>query len=299
MSKYIEQLKQWRGALSRIAAVIIVAMMIYWGGQNYSLILQVFASLGIVTFVFALLWLALAFFFSLLAFVWLVRSLGYSYSLADGYRALNLAQVAAMVPGSVWGWVGLAGLLWSQGISKRDSALIIFLNAAFGLAAGALFGAIAFIATFGWQYTLLGVVPMIGWMIARNTLEYLRQRFFAGSSSIPSAMTGLQILAINVLAWSIESACFAWFILNTLGDWATSPLFIASAYAAGYFVGYITIIAPSGLGVREATIVAILGGSVGIAQVFAIALSFRIIQTLMQWLNIALTLLFQVEWRNR
>jgi hypothetical protein len=294
----IEKLRRWRGALSRIAAIVIVVIMVYWGWQNYSLVIQVFASLGAARFLFALLLINLAFLLTVTAFVLLVRSLGYGFKFADGFHSLNLAQVAAMLPGSVWGLIGLAGLLWGKGVSKRDSALIIFLNTAFGLAAGALFGAVAFIATFGLQYAVLGVIPVGAWLGSRDVLESLRQRFFAGSSPLPSGQSGLKILGACFLAWSVESACFTWLVFNGDPVPPTSPLFVASAYAAGYFVGFIALFAPAGLGVREGVIALILGSSIDVAQVFAVALTFRIIQTIVMWLNISIALLIQTRIRT-
>jgi uncharacterized membrane protein YbhN (UPF0104 family) len=285
----LEKAKRWRSVLSTLALVIVLFLLVYWGWQNRELLVQVFLQLGLSKFALVLVWINLAYLVALLAFVLLIRSTGYKFTFGEGYHALNLAQVAGMLPGGIWGAAGLAGWLWSKGLRKQDSAMVVTLNLIFSLGACVLFSVVALTATWGWIYALVPIALVGGWFLARAPLETLRRRFFPEGAALPSARAGLQIIGLSVLVWAIECACFAWLLTNARGDANISPLFVASAYAAAYVVGFVALIAPAGLGVREGVLVALLGSAFGVDQVLALALAFRLAQTLVQWLNVLIS----------
>ena len=96
---------------------MILAAFAYWGWQNRLIMQQVFAELGTIRLMSFGLLLTLGVVLSALSFTILVRSIGYQFTYRDGYHSLNLSQIAAMVPGKIWGFAGLAGLL----CGARDS----------------------------------------------------------------------------------------------------------------------------------------------------------------------------------
>ena len=120
-----QRLRQWRPVLSQIVTVLILAAFAYWGWQNRLIMQQVFAELGTIKLMSFCLLLTLGVVLSALSFTILVRSIGYQFTYRDGYHSLNLSQIAAMVPGKIWGFAGLASLLSARGIPNRDSVLVI------------------------------------------------------------------------------------------------------------------------------------------------------------------------------
>jgi hypothetical protein len=62
------------------------------------------------------------------------------------------------------------------------------------------------------------------------------------------------------------------------------------AYAAGYLGGFISLIAPSGIGISEGLVALILGPYIGTERIIAVAISFRIIHTFVLWCNILVTI---------
>jgi hypothetical protein len=98
------------------------------------------------------------------------------------------------------------------------------------------------------------------------------------------------ILIIGVINWVVFALCFALMVYGIEGKWPVSPLLVASAFPAGYVGGFVSLITPAGLGVREGIIAIILGSSLGRDKALALAIVFRVVHTAVLWLNILITL---------
>jgi len=285
-----QRLRKWRSGLSIALFLALLTGLVYWTWQHQLIIQQILRELGPLKVVELVFLFMVAILLSALNFTVLVRSMDYQFTYINGYHSLNLSQVAAMVPGKIWGFAGLAGLLWTQGISKRDSVLIIFLYTIFMLSAAVLVGTVGLIPAIGWGYTFLCLLPVLILLLGRSWLDPLRLRFFAGSSPLPSALNMVFILLIGMISWVVMSVSFALLVYGAEGRWPVSPWLIASAFPAGYVVGFISLIAPSGLGVREGIIVIILGPSLSHEKALALAIVFRVLHTIVLWLNIMISL---------
>lgn len=283
-------LGKWRPILSRCTTVLILAALVYWGWQNRLIMQQSFAELGTVTLASCILLLTLGIGCATLHFTMLVRSMGYQFTYHDGYHSLNLSQIAAMVPGKIWGFTGLASLLWLRGIPKRDSVLVIFLHTVLTLSAAMFVGTFSLVPLIGWTYAALCLAPALLLLAGRSWCEALRLRFFIGSSPLPSSLNILLMLLVGVSSWVVVSACFALLVYSASGQWPASPLLVTSAFAAGYVGGFVSLVTPSGLGVRESIIAIILGPALGSDRALALALVFRVVHMAVLWLHIAITL---------
>jgi uncharacterized membrane protein YbhN (UPF0104 family) len=287
---FLQGTKKWRPMLSRLLTVCMIAILVYWGWHHRLTLQQVFVDLALFELTGLCLLLTLGIILSAWGFTMLVRSMGYPFTYQDGYHSLNLSQIAAMLPGKIWGFTGLVALLWSRGVSKSDSVLIIFLYTLLTLSAAVLVGMLGFIPTIGWGYTLLCLMPMLLLLTSRSWFDALRSRYFRHSSTLPSTLSLLSVLIIGLGGWIIVSGCFALLVSGTESPEAVSPLLIASAFAAGYVGGYISPLTPAGLGVREGIIAVILGSSLGSDRALAAALVFRVLHMAVLWLHIAITL---------
>jgi hypothetical protein len=269
---------------------LILAAFAYWGWQNRFLMQQVFAELGPVRLLSFGLLLTLGVVLSAWSFTILVRSMGYPFTYRDGYHSLNLSQIAAMVPGKIWGFAGLAGLLAARGIPHRDSVLVIALHTLLTLSAAVFVGTCGLIPVIGWAYTVLSLVPAMLLLAGRSWCETLRSHCFTDSSPLPSSLSVLYMLLVSVVSWAVVSACFALLVYSAAGRWPASPWLVASAFAAGYVGGFASFITPAGLGVREGIITVILGPALGSDKTLALAVVFRVVHMAVLWLHIAITL---------
>jgi uncharacterized membrane protein YbhN (UPF0104 family) len=77
-----------------------------------------------------------------------------------------------------------------------------------------------------------------------------------------------------VAAW-LPAGAAAWVLTDGLSPSSADVRFVTGAYALAWLVGFVVVFAPSGLGVREATLVALLAPRFGIGPATVLALMLR------------------------
>ncbi len=290
-SSFLKTLRTWRARLAPILGAAILGVFLYWIWIYRQMILATFEKLGWLQMVVLLFMLCIGVILSALAFAIPIQDMGYRFGVADGYHTLNLSQLASMIPGGVWGYAGLAAVLWSKGISKADSVVVIFFYTVIMLSACAIVGITGLAAILGWGYAAICLVPFLFLILGRNWLDRLRQRYYPDSSPLPSINASLRVLMLGLVVWIISAVSFTWLLYRSAGYGIMPFWTIAGAYSAGYLGGYISIFAPSGLGVSEGLVSLLLGPYIGTAKVMAVAISFRIILTAITWCNVLVTFL--------
>jgi hypothetical protein len=285
--------RNWRAKLSPVFGLIILGVFFYWIWIYRDIILDTFKKIGFLQLTALIVLMALSGILTVWALIILVQDKGYStFRFADGYHSLNLSQLASMIPGGVWGYAGFAAFLWSKGISKVDSVIIIFLNTLIMLSACAIVGISGLITILGWEYTVVSLFPFLFLLFGRNWLDKTRQKYYPESSKLPSTAALLKALLLGVVVWLIISSSFAWLLYTGNGIDAIPFWTVIGAYATGYLGGYISILVPSGLGVSEGLVSLMLGSYIGVDRILAVAISFRIIHTFIIWGNILISVVF-------
>jgi hypothetical protein len=196
-----------------------------------------------------------------------------------------------MIPGGVWGYAGFAGFLWSKGIAKLDSLVIILVYTLAMLSACVIVGISGLMATVGVKFAIIFLLPFLFLLFGRNWMDGLRERYYPQSSPLPSSFALVKVLILGILIWMITSASFAWLLYTSEGATTVPFWTVVGAYATGYLGGYIAILVPSGLGVSEGLVAFMLGPYIGPENALAIAITFRIIHTIVIWLNILVSVI--------
>lgn len=277
----------------------LLAVFLYWMWKHWHAIVSTFERVAPLQFAAMIFLLFLAAILTALAFSLLVRGKGYRFSLLDGYNVLNLSQLASMIPGGIWGFAGLAGALWAKGVSKADSLLIIFLHTLVTLTACAMVGVSGLAEAFGAGYALLALLPFLAFLAGRDRLERLRQKFLPASSPLPPTRLLVLLLLIGMAVWLLAATGFTWLAYASAGGPRVPFWSACGAYAAGYLAGYLTLFAPSGLGVSEGVTTLLLAPALGSETALAAAISFRIVHTLVNWSNILATAVLTVRNARR
>lgn len=181
-----------------------------------------------------------------------------------------MSQLAKYLPGGVWHFVGRAGYYHAAGLALPQVTRALIVENLWLVTSACFTGGIAFALYAGDARSLLAVVLFGLWVVLLAVMTRWR---------VPdvSWRAVFQALGLQALAWSLIGASL-WVLIpvNAPGF----MLLTVGAFALSWAIGYITLFAPSGLGVREAVLTALLGVVIDPAAALIYAALNRVIWVL-------------------
>ena len=201
-------------------------------------------------------------------------------------RALGLyttANLGRYLPGKVWQILGLVYLSRSVGTSPATASAAAILGQALSLVGASAVGLLGLRTATGIQGGTLAAVlvtVVVGggivvtvpgvtrWTLSRwgrvlREGDALAARSFGPGFGVPWVL----FYAGN---WLVYAVAF-WLFVRAWGP--DVPLTVGPAFCAAYVLGYLVLLAPAGLGVREGALVGLLGPALGVGAVAVAALS--------------------------
>ena len=194
--------------------------------------------------------------------LWILRALGIRIPYRIAVQAEMLSMLAKYIPGGVW--TPAARVVALRRFGVRDNSLIL---ASIALEAG--LSALAGIFVFFAGLPLVGVVdapvaPLLFFGIAVAVLlhprlfGWLAARLLApfGGSDVPALpyRTALSVLLFYAATWPLGGLALFFLLRAVGGDPGVEAIpFLGGASAVGAIVAVLSVFAPSGLGVREAS----------------------------------------------
>ena len=229
--------------------------------------------------------LALSYALAGLLWAWALRGVAGRPGLARGVRIWFAANLARYVPGNLWSFVGAAELARRDGVARRTTLAVMavtqVLSIAVGLAVGLpvlvaerqRYGRVALLAA----AALLGVALLV--LALRGRLAALLRRRYPGvrrGDLLPGRGRALALTGGYLLYWALTGLAFAAFVrsVHPLGV-RDVPLAVA-AYAAAYAVGFLSLVAPAGLAVREGALTVALAPLLPPAAALVVAVLSRV-----------------------
>lgn len=212
-----------------------------------------------------------------------LAALGYRLPTGPAHRVFFPAQVGKYLPGAVWPYLAQLRLIRGYGVpagaTLTASAMFLAMHVSTGIALGAaLLAGIGAVAEQVW-WSLLLAPPALA-LLAPKVIAWLVGRLPGGGATAP------------VLGWLDIARPAGWMQLGWLGygaaaftlltPFASGPELPAvamagtGAFAVGWVVGLVTIVAPAGIGAREATFALLLAPLVGAGPAVAVALLLRL-----------------------
>lgn len=205
----------------------------------------------------------------LMGWVWvlLFRSLGGRVGAGEGIRVWMTTNLGRYIPGKIWQLSGLA--LYMREHRGAGAAALTAAGLYQALVLGT--GVSVAVATLGGRFLadraliptiiLLGVllVVLLRPSIASRITTALARRFDETPPETPPGRRDLWVAAIGlVVAWMVNGIGL-WCVWRGAGGSADpGPLTMAGVYSAAYVAGYMVLIAPGGLVVREGAMAALL-----------------------------------------
>ena len=199
--------------------------------------------------------------------VWILAAYGIRLPYRIALQAEMLSMLAKYVPGGVWTPAARVVALRRLGIGETPVILATVLLEA-GLSAlagvGVFVVGLAFVdgadapllplAAFGVLLAVLLYPPVFRALASR-----LLRPFGADQVEALSPRTALKLLAFYACTWPLGGLALFFLLRSVGGDPAVSSIpFLGGASAVGAIVAVLVIFAPSGLGVREASVYGLL-----------------------------------------
>lgn len=213
----------------------------------------------------SILLLLLAAFLVWVRWVLTVRLHGERIGLQDAGVIYWLFQLSTYMPGGVWQYVGITYLSHRRDISKKFAAIGTHHHQIIGVTGATLtflgFGGTAFLGHGHLPIVLLLalLVLIAAWPPLLETATSLLLRLLGRSpiSFDHRYRDVLPLVSLATLTWSMTGGGF-YLLAAAIEPVTFTPLFIAVLPGA-WVVGFVLLLAPGGLGVREAVLIALLG----------------------------------------
>jgi len=230
--------------------------------------------------------------YGFLVWVW-ARSLGWwrqRVAFGAALRMWFVTNLARFIPGTVWQFASLTTEAMAHSVSAVAATAAMLFQQLVLLATGvaltvALAPGLFSEQGLGWPPSLMLAVvslavagaiillPVVTPMLERWTSRVLRRPI---AWPAPRRSELALYVASLVVPWLVYGVAFWLFGTGTLGT-AAPPLPLAlTAFTASYVAGIIFIVAPGGIGIREAALVAALAPQTGSAAALFLAIGSRL-----------------------
>ena len=201
-------------------------------------------------------------------------------------RAWFLANLSRYIPGVVWQFVSLAQLGGGLGLPATASVLTLLTFVGFSLLAATLLG--VWLLPVEYAGPLGGVVVGARWL-SPAALLLVHPRVIGAALRLASRLTrrpalvwsvgwwkGVELLAVSAFSWVLYGIAFHLFLMSFLDIGVNEVGTVIAINALAFVVGYLVIVAPGGLGFKEAAITLLLAGMVPSAVAASMAVASRL-----------------------
>jgi glycosyltransferase 2 family protein len=211
--------------------------------------------------------------YALLVETWrrILGAWGSALAFPDAVRIWCVSNLGRYVPGKVWQIGAMSTMAERAGVSAAAAAGSAVLNTIVNIATGFLVALVA-----GWRSfdtlsngnTGIGIailtIALGGVLLLPTALPYLLAvaRRVTGRAldlgPIPHRAIVISLIG-NIVAWLMYGAAFELFVRGVIGSAPGAFADYVTAYAWPYILGYLAILLPGGLGVRDSALAVVLG----------------------------------------
>ncbi|MFB0545359.1 MAG: YbhN family protein [Anaerolineae bacterium] len=208
---------------------------------------------------------------SLYAWQWktTLNGLGVDLSFPKTFRIWFIANLGRYVPGKVWQFVGWFYLCEREGATKVQTLTSIAINQVLQNVMGLALAFVIFAATHslelkGSLLPLLVLIPLGALAIQPRIMEWTLNRAlqFLGRGPVTLGLSSLDLARFaltHLLCWLFYGLAF-YLLIKAIypAPLGWLPAF-TGIFAAAYVMGFVSLLTPGGLGVREGALAYLLG----------------------------------------
>jgi len=275
--------------IRRIAGIIILLILFYFLGKSlYHNWQSIIAAKLRFNFVYIILsYLSMTISFIVVAYTWKrnLSVLNEHISLGTALRINALATIPKYAPGKVWGIVGKIYLAKKEGISEHISVITISLETILSLLAGVilfLFVGVSILkkSNIPYIYYVLSIpicliitYPKILIKVTNVFLKLFKRPVI---DIMPTYLQILELLLLYGFGWILQGIGIVLLIKSFYPLSMSHFLLISGVHAFSFVVGFVSLITPAGLGIKEGVLSYFLVTSLAIPSAIAILISLII-----------------------
>ena len=277
----------------RIVSGLLSLVAVLWffsrrAGQTLDMVRQAWQPVSWLFLALAFLLLLVCMFIMALLWYGILRILGGRLPVPIAVRFYGLTLLPRYVPGMVWGYAGRALLCEREGISRKVAAASVVIEMALIVGSGFAIAILKYVS-FHWLALVLLPAPIlfVGLLVARARHETQ----VTGRLEQAARWYGCGVAYLGF--WLLYGASTWLVALSVVPEIALRnvPEFIAVS-AISWLAGFLAILVPSGLGVREAVFAVTIMPLAGSGAAVLIPLLARLIGMLAELAFFVLCLLF-------
>lgn len=242
--------------------------------------------------------------FVLRPYVWaaILGRFGHPISYGAAFRIFRQAELSRFVPGTVWQYVSRVYLAGQWGVPAAATMAATIVETVLLVLASILPALLnireAVPRLAGVQQVLLFVFPAVALAVVHPRVLNLWAGFLARRMKQPyskleigwGAVAGVWLT--YSLMWLVVGLGVGCFVRGVISIPLTEVPLVGSYYAAAWFIGIISVVAPAGMGIREGAFGLLLSQAMPLGAALTIAVSVRLWMTLLEVVWAALGLWF-------
>ncbi len=227
------------------------------------------------------------YFFNVLTWHLITKTVGIKIAFKKNLRLWLISNAARFLPGGFWQYPSRIYLLGQHGVSKVEATTAVLLEAIFNLATGALIIMIFFLSTPSiipvdkliWMLAILAMIPLFIYIFGK--LEVSKK--FKILKSLKISLRVVPFLFLTIFMQYFFAGLTLLILANSIANLPMTFLFIfIGIFTTSWILGYLTVFAPSGLGVQEASIATLLSSYIPFGIAGIIAIIFRVVLLLVE-----------------
>jgi glycosyltransferase 2 family protein len=220
----------------------------------------------------------------------ILSSWGQQLGLWSAARIWIVSSLGKYIPGKVWAVAGMALLSQRAGVAPSAATGSAIIMQVLAIGTGAAVAGIAGARTLdsadpnvrtGLMLLVAGSILSIGLLLWPPLLRRLLRLMAPQTTGArqPTERSILFGIATNIIAW-LGYGLALWLLARGLLPRSGLDLRLAvAAFTASYLAGFLALLAPGGLGVREGIFILMLQGPLGLAAATSLALASRLFLT--------------------
>ncbi|MEO1147798.1 MAG: lysylphosphatidylglycerol synthase domain-containing protein [Cyanobacteria bacterium J06638_22] len=226
---------------------------------------------------------------------WILRELGEPVSAGWSIRTYLITNIAKYLPGNVWHFYGRVSAVKERGIELAIAIVSVVLEPLL-MATAALMVGLMGIQHIGWGLQI-GSLAIALAIVHPRLLNPVVQRLSRKKAQAETASLSLQQFGLQRYPWmpllgeliflALRGLGFLWIMLAFTTLPPTQVLPVISAFSFAWLLGLVVPGAPGGIGVFEATAIALLPQSFPPAVILSTVACYRLISTLAEAIGAA------------